>query len=294
MKLIMKSGAYRTIYSVDLDGKNKKEFTSGEMKNIVGDYIFCQGGSDTGIFAINTKTNEMTALKENARITACEDNVIYYTNDYDYKVGILEIGSITELKDNGIIATFATDEFESYSNFTISSSSPIEVVKLWKDNGIVNINVGYRAGTLNSLQELFLIQIDEKKKTIDKKEVSESEMLSIENEKNVNGVYSQIKEDNGEYINVYLYMIEETKKKIEFLSEEEILNKYDLKEDDEHILTLYTAGVTEDDIYMVFDYSEHYPSEDIGWRYAYKNKQTICVRYDLKTKKLNDVYKIEY
>lgn len=287
----MENGKHKTIYSIDLDGKNKKEFTSGEMKYIVGDYIFCQGGSDVGIFAINTKKNEMTPLKKNAEIIACEDNVIYYTNIYDYKTETLKIGSITELKDNGMIATFVTSEFESYPK---SSTSPIEVIKLWKNNDIVNINVGYREGTANMLQELFLIQIDEKKKTIEKTKVSESEMLLIENEKDVNGVYSQIKEENGKYTNVYLYMNEETKKKMEFVSEEEILKKYGLKKDDEHMLTFYTGSVTEDDIYMIFDYSEHYPSEDIGWRYAYKNKQTICVKYNLKTKKLTDVYEINY
>ena len=66
-----------------------------------------------------------------------------------------------------------------------------------------------------------------------------------------------------------MYVDEKTKERKEIADEKELYKKFNLVDDDEHMLILYSFGIVEDDIYVVLDYGEHYPQEDIGWRYAY-------------------------
>lgn len=280
-------GTQRKIYSIDLNGENKKEYTKGEMKYIVGDYIYCQTNNNGDIFAINTKNDEITEIKKSANIIGCEDEIIYYTEKFNYDAGTLKIGSITEEIDNGIIATFSKSEFENYS---FTNGALIEVTQLWKENDKINIYVGYRAGSANMLQELFNIKMDENGENLEKTAITDAEVITMENEQVTEGVYYKTEQENGEYVNHLMYVDEKTKERKEIADEKELYKKFNLVDDDEHMLILYSFGIVEDDIYVVLDYGEHYPQEDIGWRYAYKRMKTICFKYNTETKEISEVY----
>lgn len=280
-------GSQRKIYSIDLNGENKKEYTKGEMKYIVGDYIYCQTNNNGDIFAIDTKNDEITEIKKSANIIGCEDEIIYYTEKFNYDAGTLKIGSITEETDNGIIATFSKSEFENYS---FTNGALIEVTQLWKENDKINIYVGYRAGSANMLQELFNIKMDENGENLEKIAITDAEVITMENEQVTEGVYYKTEQENGEYVNHLMYVDEKTKERKEIADEKELYKKFNLVDDDEHMLILYSFGIVEDDIYVVLDYGEHYPQEDIGWRYAYKRMKTICFKFNIETKEISEVY----
>ena len=188
-------GSKRNIYSVDLNGKDKKEYSQGNMKYIIGDYIICQTENNQEIFSINTKTAQIENLKSNASIINCIDDVIYYAERYNSSDKELKIGSITEHNDNGIIARISTSDFEQYNG-----NSVVEITELWEENDRIYMYAGYRDGTANILQELLLYKMDKDGKNMDKENVTDSELISTENEQLHEGVYIRaIKQDNSKY-----------------------------------------------------------------------------------------------
>lgn len=278
----------KQIYSIDLNGENKKEYTKGEMKYIVGDYIYCQTNLNGDIFAINTKNDEVKELKEKANIIGCIDETIYYAEVYNSKVGKLNIGTINVEKDNGIIATFSSDEFEEYET-TIGPQ--IEVLQVEKEKENVNIHVVYRAGTANIIQEVCTVIINENGKEDVKIEKNTSlDVVTVESQESTGDVYTTIEQVNGEYINNIMYIDTDAKTSEKIIDEKQLYKEFDLKEDDEHIITLYAGDVVDNNVYVILDYSEHYAKEDIGWRYAYKRIKTICFKYDIKTEEISIVY----
>ena len=140
------------------------------------------------------------------------------------------------------------------------------------------------------LQELFNIKMDENGENLEKIAITDAEVINMENEQVTEGVYYKTEQENGEYVNHLMYVDEKTKERKEIADEKELYKKFNLVDDDEHMLMLYSFGIVEDDIYVVLDYGEHYPQEDIGWRYAYKRMKTICFKYNTETKEISEVY----
>ena len=279
-------GLNRNIYSVDLNGEDKKEYSQGDMKYIIGDYIICQMENNKGIFRINTKTDQIENLRTNAKILNCIDEVIYYEEDYNSDDKELKIGSITDNNDNGIIAKILSSDFKQYNGRSI-----IEVTELWKENDRINMYVGYRDGTANLLQELLLFKMDKDGKNMEKEDVTDTELISTEDEQLHEGVYIRtIKQDNNKYAKKLVYIDESTKERKDIISQEELNSKFNFKDDDEHMISLYTSSIVGDDIYVMLDYSEHYSAEDMGWRYAYKRLKTVFFKYNIKTNDITTIY----
>lgn len=278
----------KQIYSIDLNGENKKEYAKGEMKYIVGDYIYCQTKLNGDIFAINTKNGEVKQLKENANIVGCENETVYYTEIYNSNVGELKIGIISAEKDNGIIAAFSSDEFEDYKT---TFGFPIEVLQVEKKNNNINIHIVYRAGTANIIQEICTVIIDENdNENIKIEKNTNLDVDTVESQQDTGNVYTVIEQVNGEYINNIMYIDTDTETSKEIINEKQLYKEFDLKEDDEHLLTLYAGDVVDGSVYIILDYAEHYPEEDIGWRYSYKRIKTICFKYDIKTEEISIIY----
>lgn len=276
-------GTIRKIYSVDLKGENKIEYQQGEIKSIIGDYIICQTEENGNIFRINSKNGQIENLKTKANFIGAEENIIYYSEIYDYKKAILNIGSITDNKDNGIIATIKSSEFQGYSQ-----TPPIEITKYWYKDNKVNMYIGYRLGTANMLQEVIHLSMDKNGENIKKVDASLSEDSDLEQPKNE--VYLKAVQKNGTYQNNLMYINESDGLIKELMTEEDISKKFNLLKDDEHYISIYCAEIIDNDAYIVLDYSEHYPAEDIGWRYSYKRLKTICFKYNIKTNEIKEVY----
>lgn len=274
----------RKIYSVNMKGENKVEYQDGIMRYIVGDYIICQTQNDGDIFRINTKTDEIQTLKENANILGCVDGIIYYAEANTYSTGILKIGFLKGTEDSRIVATFSKSEFENYAE-----SAPIEVTEFWSENDKIKMYIGYRAGTANMLQEQYLLTMDKDGKNL-KKETSNYDEAISEEEQKTEGVYFKTIQQNGEYISNLMYVDEETKERKEFMTESEINEKFGFTSDDEHTTSLYTSNIDGKDIFVVLDYGEHYSEEDIGWRYSYKRLKTVAFKYNIDTNEVTEIY----
>ena len=274
------------IYSIDLNGKNKIEYAQGNMKYIIGDFIICQTKADGNIFRINTKTDKTETIKQKANVIGCSsDGIIYYTENYDYKVGTLKIGSLNDNKDNGIIATFATTDFKEYTD-----TPPIEIVEFWEENEKINMYIGYRLGTAHLLQELFHLKMNKDGNNIQKEDITSYEIMGDEDKLKKEGVYINTVQENSQYTNNLVYIDKQTQKVKQIMSQKEINDKFNFKKDDEHTTTLYKSSIIADNIYIVLDYGEHYPEEDIGWRYSYKRIKTVCFKYNIKSKKVETIY----
>lgn len=274
----------RKIYSVDLNGGNKKEYQTGLMKYIVGDYLICQTQDEGDIFRINTKTDEIESLKKQANIIGCLDETIYYSKIDSSSTGKLEIGSISGKNDNGIIATFSKDNFEEYYE-----QAPIEVVDFFEKNNKINIYVGYRAGTANILQELFELNMDKDGKNLNITESMSDEVL-LEEERSTDEVYLKTVQENGEYKANLMYLDSKTKERKIAMTEDEINSKFGFISDDEHTTTLYIGNVIDDNLYVVLDNGVHNSSEDIGWRYSYKRSKTVCFKFNTKNNEITEIY----
>lgn len=277
-------GNSRTIYSVDLDGSNKKIYQQeGEMKYIVGNYLICET-SDDKIFRINAENDEIENLVSNANTIGLIDDTIYYAKNDSYKTGKLEIGSITDKTDNGIIATF------SKSNFSYPCDGyPIEAVDFFEDNGKIVAYIGYRAGSASLLQEAKKFEMDKdgkNSKVIGT--ISDDEL--IDEEKSTDEVYLKSVEENGSYKNNLMYVDQSTKERKIAMTQEELVSNLNITLDDEHMMNLYASNIVDDDLYVVLDNGIHNSAEDIGWRYSYKRTDTIYFKYNIKTNEVTKLY----
>lgn len=276
----------RKIYSIDLNGKDKKECASGEMMYLIGDYIYCNTESvDNNIFSINTKTGDIKDIVKSARIDGCIDDTVFYTKNDAIKK--LDIGTISENTDNGIITTFNPSKFEMYQ------AQGLEIANLWKENEKINIYVSYRDGSAAMLQEVCKITMDKDGKNVEQTIVENSDdYVNISNSREYGAVVMKYIPGKGaeDYIYKLVYNDAKTGAERETITLDDINKNFDFSKDDEHITSLYKANVIDDDIYAIFDYEEHEPAGDIGWRYAYKRVKTVCFKYNILSGKFTTLY----
>lgn len=275
----------RYIYSVDLSGNNKKSYQVGIMKYIVNNYLICQTQNDGNIFRINTQNDEIEELISNANIIGLVDNTIYYAKADSSKTGKLEIGSVTDKTDNGIIATISKKEFQEFYE-----GAPIEVVDFFEDNQKIKAYIGFRAGTGNFLQDVIELKMDKdgKNQSINK---SNSDETLLDEEHSYDEVYLKAIEENGKYKSNLMYVDSKTKERKIAMTEDEMVSKLGLVSDDEHMISLYVGNVIDDDLYVVLDNGVHNSSEDIGWRYSYKRNKTICFKFNTKSNEITEIYR---
>ncbi|MBP3503162.1 MAG: DUF5050 domain-containing protein [Clostridia bacterium] len=271
------------IYSVNMNGENKKEYQEGELKASIKDFVICQNSSDGEIFEINAKTDEIVMLKENANVLDVIDDVIYYYEE-DSKTGILKVGTIKDNKDNGTIATFSKKDL-----FEEATDESMEIVEFGEQNGKLKIYIGYRAGTAHMLQDEYCFTMNKDGSNLEKQEVTSLEIVSEDSQK-LKGVYIDVKEENGKYTNNLVYIDDSTKERKEILTEKQMNEKFKFTSDDEHTVELAESAIVENDIYVVLDYGVHNSEEDIGWRYSYKRLKTVCFKYNIDTKEITEIF----
>jgi len=275
----------KKIYSVDLNGENKEEYATGEMKYLVDDYIYCEDELSNGkIFSLNTKTGEIKNLVQGYNIVGCIDDTIFYEEQGAMKK--IDIGSISDNKDNGVITTFDASIFEMYD------SQMLETTNIWKENGKVNIYVGYRDGSAALIQEICKITMDIDGNNAEQNIDNEASYNSTEENKEYGAVFMKYKQGAtpDEYTYKLAYNDAETGKLNEVVDLDKISSEYKFTDDDEHIVEFYGGSIIDDEIYAIFDYDEHDASGDIGWRYAYKRLKTVCFKYNIKTGKFTTIY----
>ena len=274
----------RMMYSIKLDGTDKKDHIEGIPEYVVGEYIIYteKGGS---ICALNTKDYQTTEISKQAtqqKIITCIDDIIYYYK-YDYTDKSIGIGAITEAQSDIITKIKISKEYgEGFEEL------PLEIAYMWVDDKI-NMYIDYRAGTANIINGIVKVTMDKDLKNAVVTKVQTTEPWdSMETAKN--GIFEALKEENGKYV-TYLMKVDEKTGEIQtILNETNLKEKYNLKSDDEHYLNLYTASQVGDNIYMVLDNGIHSPEKDAGWRYSYKREKTICLKYNIETEEITSIF----
>lgn len=279
-------GANGKIYSIDLDGKNKSDGISGKMKYIVGDYIYCEQLTEdtrvSKIIALNTRDGSTKIIVQNAYIVGCIDNEIYYS--MSSAPASLNIGYISNLEDKGTFVAVNGSNFKDYSDF--SDGIKVESIIKDKDNKQIVIYVGYRAGTAHMLQETVVVFFnkDESKARVSNSSYDEVESLLVKTED------GEVFEETMDDVTRFAYLKNEKADQTSFLPKKDLAEKLNLTLDDEHYFGLYMGNVIDGDVYFIVEYSEHYPEEDIGWRYSYKRLKTYYLKYNEENKELKTIY----
>lgn len=264
----LKDNDYYT-YSMSLDGKDIKELGKGILKYSDNNMItgIVNGSDKTGIYTINYKSNTYKVVNESATLLTINNNVIYYAINKGKQINI---GSIKNGTDNGILATLDTKIFKSFNN----SSLQVEGISI-DDN--INVYYGYRDGSAAMIQELAQATMNfdgSNLKTI----LIETKILdNYLNEGKVYILNDEIKYTlNGKETNI--------------ISTSEFAKNNGLKLNDETLLTINGSNVYDDVAYAIIDYGVHNSKEDIGWRYAYNRTKTIVTKIDLRTKEMTTLY----
>ncbi len=259
----------REIFSVDLDGKNKKEIGNGFISDIVKNrYIY--GLADRysgGIFMIDSADDEYKIIKEKAKINGVKDDVVYYSDNSDRKS--LVIGSIKDNEDQGELMSVSATDFEYADSVTV-----LDVERMDCSDDKLEIYIGYRDGSANLIQELkkYTYELDSKKIETEDVEILDEEPAEFSRDE----VY--ISSKNIVYKN--------DNKEENIISVADLANKYEMEDSDETSIQVYKGNVVDDNVYFIIDYGKHDSSEDVGWRYAYNREKTIYFKYSIKDKNL--------
>lgn len=76
------------------------------------------------------------------------------------------------------------------------------------------------------------------------------------------------------------------------MTEEKVKSEFGFKYDDENIISVYSADLIGDELYIIMDNGVHNVAEDIGWRYSYKRTKTVAFKYNLKTAEIEQIYEL--
>ena len=262
----------REIFSVDLDGKNKKEIGNGFISDIVKNrYIY--GLADRyngGIFMIDSADDEYKIIKEKAKINEVKDDVVYYSDNSARKSVV--IGSIKDNEDQGELMSVSATDFEYADSVTV-----LEVERMECIDGKLEIYIGYRDGSANLIQELkkYTYELDS-----GKIETEDVEILDEEPKLTRNEVY--ISYNNSSNNIVY----KNDNKEENIISIADLANKYEMEDNEETSIDVYKGNVVDDNVYFIIDYGKHDSEKDVGWRYAYNREKTIYFKYSIKDKSL--------
>lgn len=267
------------ICSIDLEGNNKKEYVDGYLKYIVGDYIYIQSSTDISI--INQKDGQYKTIVKNATLMGVADsNVYYYT--YPNDRSSINIGFINNASDNGMVASFNKSEYSKAVSYYTPNVSFIDYKY---QDGKVKVYVGDVQGTGYFVQEGWLIEMDADGKNV-RKNITTTEDDASESLLGSTDLIVDYK-DKG-----LVYTDSNTGKETTIMTEEKVKSEFGFKYDDENIISVYSADLIGDELYITMDNGVHNMAEDIGWRYSYKRAKTVAFKYNLKTAEIEQIYEL--
>ena len=88
-----------------------------------------------------------------------------------------------------------------------------------------------------------------------------------------------------DHTNNALIYTNEKGEEITLLNDSELNEQFGFTYDEESIISVYSADVYNNNIYITIDNGIHNSEEDMGWRYSYKRTKTIAFKYDLNQRK---------
>ena len=272
------NGTYK-VYSVDLEGNNKKSYVNGEIKYANGDYLYIQNNTDIAV--LNTKTGAVDLTIDKADLIGMAgENAYYISGDAGKEISV---GYIKGSTNNTNVATFNTSEYKE----TDKSNANITLYDYSFENNKVQIKVGDVQGTGHFIQEGWIIEMDADGQNVTKKE----DASQTEESSTLLGITDLPVSYNTEKGLVYKDPDNGSEKVI--LDNEKIKSEFGFKvykDDEEAFVEVYSADKVGDSLYIVIDNGIHYPAGDIGWRYSYKRVKTAAFKYDLGSGEIEKLY----
>lgn len=274
------------VCSMDHNGTNKKEYSLGEIKYVVGNYIYIQ--SDIDILAINIAQDSIKRVVNNAEIIGVADEYVYYMVKTDNGVGNtyeLKFGNMNDGNDKGIICSVKSDELESTGS--LSSLENLSFTGFKFKDGMVFINVGTIQGTAHIIYDEYTLQMNADGTNYTKGKAEES---------NENSYGTEIITENNlvEYNNKeLLYKNIASSEQVTIMTDDELystLSFIGASKDSEYIVSVYDANVVGSDVYFIIDNGKHNEEDDIGWRYSYARTKTAAIKYNIDQKSVDILY----
>lgn len=262
----------RMIYSVNLDGSNKKDIGIGNIQYI-NDKRIIASTSDQKIVTIDLKNNEYKELISDVELLTVKDDIIYYGK---LENNVYTINSITGTDTKNIINVNTTD-------FKVSNVTNISFEKAILLDNQIDIYVGFRDGSAGLLNGLIKV-------TINSNGNASKEVVSNFNENSFTSDRLYYRYDSNNTSNSTLVYEDTTGKVTDIIKKDDIAKKYNLTLNDETELFIYNGSALDNDIYFVMDYVTHDSANDIGWRYSYKRNKTMYLKYNLSSKELEKIY----
>ena len=267
------------IYSVDLDGNNKKSYCSGVLKYASGDYIYVQNGSDVTV--INAKEQEEALTLDDADLIGIVGSNAYFIGGDSSKE--IDIGYIEEGVPMLNVATFSTSEYKT----STGSDANITFYGFSYENNKVQIKVGDVQGTGHFVQEGWIIEMDADGQNVTKK-------IDSANQDNTETLLS-VTELPVSYVTSkgLVYKDPDNGSEKTIVDNSKIKSEFGFKtygDDEEAYIEVYAADKVDDKLYIVIDNGTHYSAGDIGWRYSYRRTKTAVFKYDLGSGEIDKLY----
>ena len=301
------TGYNPTIFSVDMNGKNRKNFGTGEIKGIDtknGRLICVNQGK---VISINCKNGSKTTLSTTGEFLALDNGVVYYSNNDSTKIRINSIRTngtkrkkIVSKKLNlydfyGLLEIF---QFQIYNNtvyFSCGSTSGSAdeysggIIAKVKKNG-----TGFKvlAGKNGKLVEskFYILKSKNDTKLIYDTGIEGRKAISLKTYKVTNTKFTvqpmgEVFHD-GDNISIYKSYSGKKTTLVRKSDYSSLGKNLSLKNGyDETYLSIEPVEYIEGNVYFKVELSKHNPKVDLGWRYGYTRKITKVYKKNLKTNK---------
>ena len=264
------------IYSVDMNGNNKKSYVKGEIEYACGDHVYIQ--SEGNIVVLNTKSGKKELTIQRAEIVGMFKENVYYLTDKDNNDEV----SVNYIKETTTYTNLAT---VNRSEYQMKANSNIVLYGFSTENNKVTIKLGNVQGTAHFVQEGFVIEMDADGQNVTKKidENAESGEVSL---LGLTDLCVDYDADKG-----LIYTDPENGNQKTIMDNSKIKSELGFDVDGEDgIVSVYIADKIGNNLYVVSDNGVHYAAEDIGWRPSYRRAKTAVVKFDLGSGECSKLY----
>ncbi|MBR2704481.1 MAG: DUF5050 domain-containing protein [Clostridia bacterium] len=270
------NGEYN-VYSMDLDGNNKKSYIKGEIKYADGKYLYIQSTKDIAVIDVDEDLNVLTV--DDSELIGMAGSYAYFVSGDSSKE--ISIGYISEGVPTLNVALFKTTDYK----ITEVENANITLYEFSYEKNKVTIKFGDVQGTGHFVQEGWAITMNADGSDIKKEQDNNQAEESVISLYDIEG---PVAFDVGKGI-VYT----ENGATTTIIPNAQVKSEFGFKlttDDSEDITEVYTSCKSGDKLYIIMDNATHNPAEDVGWRYSYKRLKTAAYSYDLKNNKIEKIY----
>ena len=299
------------IFSVDMNGKNRKDFGTGVIKGIDtknGRLIYELEGK---IMSLNCKNGSKKILSSQGEFLELDNGVVYYYDD----AGIRDLVRIKSIRADGtknkqivsVKLKLSDDDprewleiiqFQIYKNTLYFSYGTFcgtaheygggEIAKVKKDGTGFKVLAGTEENPVDN--KFYILKSQNDTKLIYNTISRTAQAISLKNYKVTTTKFTvqPMKEAFNDGDNVSIYFSDSGKKttlvrKSDYSS---LGNNLSLKNGyDETYVGIKPVEYIDGNVYFKVEVSRHNPKVDLGWRYGYTRKITKVYKKNLKTNK---------